>query len=150
MAKKATKPRKRAQRRSEPYEPDRHPEMARCLCLAGKIDVEACAIMGISKQTWHNWRKKYPEFANAISGGKDVVDEKVEKALLARAMGYDRHGKHYPPDTVAAMYWLQNRRPERWQDTRNIKHSGNVDLTVSIKDPEGWGVGEYQAPDEGE
>ena len=51
------------------------------------------------------------------------VDEQllslVEQALLRRATGYeDASGKCVPPDVRAAMYWLENRCPERWNKKR--------------------------------
>lgn len=43
----------------------------------------------------------------------------VEEALLRRATGYeDASGKSVPPDVRAAMYWLENRCPERWKKSR--------------------------------
>ena len=43
----------------------------------------------------------------------------VEEALFRRATGYeDAAGKVVPPDVRAAMYWLENRCPERWKKTR--------------------------------
>ncbi len=46
----------------------------------------------------------------------DSLDELVENALLRRATGYeDTSGKTVPPDVRAAMYWLENRRPDRWK-----------------------------------
>lgn len=43
------------------------------------------------------------------------LTELVEDALLRRATGYeDPSGKPVPPDVRAAMYWLENRCPDRW------------------------------------
>ncbi|MBR7130715.1 MAG: hypothetical protein IKC82_01830 [Lentisphaeria bacterium] len=43
----------------------------------------------------------------------------VEEALFRRATGYeDAAGKVVPPDVRAAMYWLENRFPERWKKIR--------------------------------
>ena len=33
-----------------------------------------------------------------------------------------------PPDTTAAIFWLKNRRPDRWRDKQDIKLSGGVDI----------------------
>ena len=45
--------------------------------------------------------------------------EEVENALFRRATGYeDETGKFIQPDVRAAMYWLENRCPERWKKTR--------------------------------
>lgn len=49
-----------------------------------------------------------------------VRDDLVENALLRRATGYeDAAGKPVPPDVRAAMYWLENRRPDRWKRRRS-------------------------------
>ena len=49
----------------------------------------------------------------------DDLDDLVENALLRRATGYeDAAGKPVPPDVRAAMYWLENRRPDRWKRRR--------------------------------
>ncbi|MBE6358665.1 MAG: hypothetical protein E7057_05390 [Lentisphaerae bacterium] len=47
----------------------------------------------------------------------------VEEALLRRATGYeDAAGKIVPPDVRAAMYWLENRCPERWKKRRDSEN----------------------------
>ena len=49
----------------------------------------------------------------------DKLLKLVEEALLRRATGYeDASGKAVPPDVRAAMYWLENRCPERWKKNR--------------------------------
>ena len=46
--------------------------------------------------------------------------EEVENALFRRATGYeDETGKFIQPDVRAAMYWLENRCPERWKKNRS-------------------------------
>ena len=32
--------------------------------------------------------------------------------------------KHYAPDTTAIIYWLKNRQPQNWRDTREIEMTG--------------------------
>ncbi len=50
----------------------------------------------------------------------DKLLKLVEEALLRRATGYeDASGKPVPPDVRAAMYWLENRCPERWKKNRS-------------------------------
>lgn len=44
--------------------------------------------LGISQQTFYTWKGKHPEFAEALRKGKEVIDRKVENALLTRALGY--------------------------------------------------------------
>lgn len=46
----------------------------------------------------------------------------VEDALLRRATGYeDASGKPVPPDIRAAIYWLENRCPDRWKRNRRLE-----------------------------
>lgn len=72
-----------------------------------------------------------------MSRGKEIVDIKVENALLKRALGYTytetrREGtansikngtakitkieKTVPPDVAAIIFWLKNRKPEEWRE----------------------------------
>ena len=57
------------------------------------------------------------------------MDIKVENALLTRALGYTyveviedfgtvskRVTKTVLPDTTAQIFWLKNRRPDKWRD----------------------------------
>ena len=49
-------------------------------------------------------------------------DDLVEDALLRRATGYeDASGKPVPPDIRAAIYWLENRCPDRWKRNRRLE-----------------------------
>jgi len=78
-----------------------------------------------------------------VAGGKDEADNRVERSLYARATGYSydavkifhtKDGKiikvpyteHVPPDVTAQIYWLKNRRPDRWRDVQNIDHAVGV------------------------
>ena len=60
-----------------------------------------------------------------------VRDDLVEEALLRRATGYeDAAGKAVPPDVRAAMYWLENRRPDRWKRRRTPENDA-TEITLS-------------------
>ena len=125
--------------------------------------------IGISSKTLIDWRKKYPEIDKAISEGKEVVDYKVENALLKVALGYtttetktiisppDKNGnrrirvekteKEIAPNPTAIMCWLNNRKPEQWKRNRDILQTKDEDnkITVNIirhgnKDDEEWDV----------
>lgn len=56
----------------------------------------------------------------------------VEDALLRRATGYeDASGKSVPPDVRAAMYWLENRCPERWKKYRREETDDAADKSLT-------------------
>jgi len=101
---------------------------------------------GVSRMTIHNWRKRYPEFADAMMEGKELADAKVEDSLYRRAIGYDykeNHeeynegedgkiygrkvkviDKHVMPDVQAAIYWLTNRQRDRWKARQQLEVMG--------------------------
>ena len=103
----------------------------------GLIDEQIAHNMGIKRQTLYEWENRFPDIADAIKKGKAPVDIQVENALLKKALGYEyeetiteieelagghqkKHirkvTKHCPPDTTAQIFWLKNRRPDRWRD----------------------------------
>lgn len=99
----------------------------------GLIDTEIAVRMGIAVRTLREWKTAHPEIGTALKKGKEVVDFGVENALLKRAMGYDymeerveidcngnqkttQIMKHVPGEPVAMIFWLKNRRPDKWRD----------------------------------
>jgi hypothetical protein len=107
------------------------------LARDGLTDELICKKIGIGARTFYEWMERFPQMAQAIKKGKAPVDIQVENALLKRALGYDyeetiteveelaggrqkKHirkvTKHMPADTTAQIFWLKNRKPERWRD----------------------------------
>ena len=102
--------------------------------------------IGISKETLYQWKRAYPDFADALSRGKELADIEVENALYKRAIGFEyeetvqevykdidgvdrqhirKYRKYMPPDTVAMKYWLTCRRPDKWREGKEI----NLDIS---------------------
>ncbi|OEG62170.1 MAG: hypothetical protein BHK79_02685 [Halanaerobium sp. MDAL1] len=136
-------------RRSK-YDPDITPEIAEQYARDGLINEEIASKLGISTTTFYNWQKKYVEFSEALKKGKQVVDAKVEKALLKRALGYDydeikvtvnesgqkkveKTKKQVKPDTTAQIFWLKNRLPDKWRDKHEIDQNINNITGVEIE-----------------
>lgn len=104
------------------------------LYTQGKTDAQVASDLGISTSTLFYWKSLYePDFSSALKEAKSVADDLVESALFNRAVGYTveeekvfctKGGeivthqtlKHYPPDVVACIFWLKNRRPKRWRE----------------------------------
>lgn len=99
----------------------------------GLTDEQLAEKMGINPATLYDWKNKHPEISEALKKGKEIVDIQVENALLKRALGYEymeerveiseKDGrkviqtvKQVIPDTAAQIFWLKNRRPDRWRD----------------------------------
>lgn len=86
---------------------------------------------GVNPCTLYDWQKRYPEVAEALKKGREVVDYQVENSLLKRALGSEyvevstedgpngvtrrETTKQLPPNVTAQIFWLKNRRPDKWR-----------------------------------
>ena len=113
----------------------------------GLTDEQIAHNMGITVKTLWVWKNKYGKLCNALKKGKEVVDTIVENALLKRALGYrydevtiedgietKRVTKEVQPDTTAQIFWLKNRRPDKWRDKQNVEVSGSLKTETSKLD----------------
>lgn len=102
---------------------------AAAMARQGATDREIAAQLGITTTTIYVWMRRYPYFADAIKQGKVYFDERVERSLGVRAIGYEQSVEkvfangtrmtvveQVPPDTVAQIFWLKNRRRADWKD----------------------------------
>lgn len=48
----------------------------------------------------------------------------------------ERKRKEVVPDTTAQIFWLKNRRPDKWRDKQDMELSGKLDQTVTFYIPE--------------
>lgn len=117
----------------------------------GLSDLQVAKNMGISKTTFYDWMNKFPAMSDAVKKGKQPVDFEVENALLKRALGYDieetntfitinskgekvqrvnKTKKHIAPDATAAIFWLKNRRPDKWRKM-NPAFEGKAEVETS-------------------
>lgn len=105
-------------------------EEAENYALIGFTDVEIAEALEISLRSLDNWKKKHPEFMQAIKRGKQIADGKVAASLYKRATGFmGPDGKYYPPDTTAGIFWQKNRQKTHWRDKHDVEHSGRVDYS---------------------
>lgn len=116
--------------------------------------------MGISRETLNQWKNKYTDIFDALKKGKEVVDIEVENALCKSAKGFwyqeevvstkkeviYSDGKRVkeisepvvvtlnrfkPSETAAAIFWLKNRKPDKWREKQDVSIEKNPieDLT---------------------
>lgn len=57
-------------------------------CQVGLTDYELAIVFGVSNTTIVRWRHQHPEFAEALQAGKALADDRVERSLYHRAIGY--------------------------------------------------------------
>jgi transcriptional regulator with XRE-family HTH domain len=123
---------------------DEFAEEARALCELGATDEELADHFGVWRRTIARWRIQNRAFAEALTAGKALSDERVVRSLYSRAIGYEERQErvvfapgastprivevmtHIPADPQAAALWLRNRRPAEWRDRRTIEHSGAI------------------------
>ena len=85
---------------------------------------------------------EFSEFSEGSKVGKEVADDRVERSLYQRSMGYSYEAvkifmpagakqpvyapyrEHVPPDTAAASLWLRNRRKDEWRDKQSHQRAG--------------------------
>lgn len=112
----------------------------------GLTDEQIAHNIGINPDTLYVWKSKYPEISESLKKGKEVVDAQVENALLRRALGYEytekrvevseKNGKkivqtvkHIPGDTTAQIFWLRNRRRDRWRNDPEQQEAPDIEDT---------------------
>ncbi|WP_019419039.1 hypothetical protein [Paenibacillus sp. OSY-SE] len=127
----------------------------------GTIDEDIAKKLGVAYSTFREYTKKYPALSAALKRGKEVADVEVENALFKRAIGYQydevtreadkrideetgklitvmvetkRVTKEVQPDVTAQIFWLKNRRLDKWRDKQDINHSGSMDVNNPMKD----------------
>ena len=121
--------------------------------------------MGVGYTTFKEYLNRFPSIRAALKRGKAPVDYEVENALYKRATGYTVKLKkpikvkttkritgkgevteerieyadeeqYIPPDTTAQIFWLKNRRPDKWRDKRDEAPQQTNDLLQSLIDLE--------------
>lgn len=133
--------------RPSSYKPE-YAEQAAKLCKLGLIDKELAKFFEVSEQTLNAWKQKFPEFLEALKGGKSLADAEVASKLFHRATGYEHPEddirtvggelvitptiKRYPPDTTAAIFWLKNRQPALWRD-KPVEDDPDDEAPSSVK-----------------
>lgn len=89
----------------------------------GLTDEQIADKMDITRKTLYEWKAKYSDICNTLKKGKDYADYKVENALYQSALD---------GNTTAQIFWLKNRRPDKWRD--KPKDENSTDEGVQIID----------------
>lgn len=127
----------------------------------GLTDEQIARNMGVAYSTFRDWIGKFSALSASLKKGKAPVDYEVENALYKRATGYTVKLKkpikvkttkritgkgevteerieyadeeqYIPPDTTAQIFWLKNRRPDKWRDKRDEAPQQTNELLQSL------------------
>lgn len=119
---------------------------------------DLCGKIGISRETLRKWRMRYPEIEEAIKTSREIIDYKVENALLKAALGYttkeikvtlgkkivsgetfevlkETTTREVAPNVTACMAWLNNRKHDQWKRNRDktlevSDEDNNINITI--------------------
>lgn len=138
--------------------------VAKKMAQLGATDPEIAEALDVNLVTMWRWRSTFPEFSKSLKAGKEECDERVERSLYMRAVGYDidsekifhHDGKikraptkiHIPPDTGANTLWLKNRKPKEWRDKQNLEIAGTDDGPIQVQNKVIYEVIKHDAPAE--
>lgn len=131
------------------YKPDFCQKAAE-LALGGSTDEEIADEFGVDVRTLYRWRARHADFRQALQWGKANCDERVERGLYARAVGYTydavkimqndgvpvivAHKEHMAPDVGAAKMWLTNRKSAEWREMVRKEITGKDGGPIEISD----------------
>ncbi len=117
-------------------------EQAAKLCALGATDQEIADFFEVDVRSIYRWKAEHDSFCQAIKIAKQAADERVERSLFQRAIGYEQDEvkifmpanaeapvyapfrAKIQPDTTAAIFWLKNRKPAEWRDKQETVLSG--------------------------
>lgn len=121
---------------------DDYASQAQKLAQLGATDQEVADFFGVDVRTIYRWKHDHEEFCQSLKTGKEVADERVERSLYQKAIGYEQdevkifmpasaekpvyapYRAKVAPDTTAAIFWLKNRRKADWRDKIDHELSG--------------------------
>lgn len=99
----------------------------------------------IGKTTFYKILKEHSELSELLKKNKEIVDYEVENALLKSALGHTvtylnqtvtkdgdvieyKETVYIPPKQTAQIFWLKNRKPEKWRDRVEIDNDNQQTL----------------------
>lgn len=106
------------------YDPEAHCKLVIDVMMAGGSIAAVCAKIGIGRSLLHEWRKKYPEFNEAIELGKELAQNYWE--IFAQGIGTGRahtdkdFAKYKKANPKMIQFILARRFSDYYQKTRNL------------------------------
>ena len=88
-----------------------------------KSITKSALAVGVSKVTIYEHLRTDPEFSQKVNDIKEMINDQVEDHLY----------KLTKTNPTACIFWLVNRRPDRWRNIQEVKHAGKILLGKLIQ-----------------
>jgi hypothetical protein len=124
--------------------------IVKVLCERGATDREIAEVIGVALPTLYEWRNRHKEFSLAWAAGKEAADQRVERALFKRALGYEEEAvkifmpagaaepvyapytEKIAPDVTAQIFWLKSRKSE-WREKAMLEITGKDGGPIAVE-----------------
>lgn len=121
------------------------------LCKLGATNRDLGEFFAVTTRTIDNWLVEHEEFFRAVKMAKEAADDRVERSLYQKAIGYSFEAvkifmpagadnpvyapyvEHIPPSDTACIFWLKNRRPDEWREKTDHEHKGEIGINVLLQ-----------------
>lgn len=92
-------------------------------CNSSKKDNEM--VSWYQAQSFYDPRRleKIYDYIQLVVEMGDSLNEEIGEIIETK-----RVTKEVVPDTTAQIFWLKNRRPDKWRDKRDLEHSGGINV----------------------
>lgn len=119
------------------------------LARRGCTNEEIFTTLDMTKTNFYLNLAKKPALRDALDRGRHECIAEVENAMFKAAIGYEvenvttiikdndgkqikevkKEKKHVAPNVAAQTFILKNRKSDKWNDRRDVEHTGNVNVT---------------------
>jgi len=116
------------------YDPETFPILVLGWARKGITEKQMAKNLGVSKPTFENYKKKYPNFLNSLQRGKKPLINELENALYKAGKGFTGpDDKYYPPSVAALRLALINLSPKDWRDKQTQEVTGPDEGPITVK-----------------
>lgn len=125
----------------------------------GMTEKEMAKKLGVAYSTFRKYKKEHSALLGTLQENKEIVDIKVENALLKRALGYTtveiteekefnektnqydnvkskEITREVKPDVNAIEFWLKNRKRQQWSSNPQMVEIKKEEVEIRRKESE--------------
>lgn len=92
----------------------------------GATKTDACKAAGVGRTTFYDWLKADETLGPRVEEAQAEAIEIVEGSLFKAATTPNKAGTY---NTVAQIFFLCNKAPDRFKNVKDIRHSGGISVS---------------------